>query len=368
MKRVLHVIGKMDRAGAETMVMNLYRSIDHSKLQFDFIVFTNEKGNFDDEISELGGRIFYIPGRNALKRMLALRKFLRDNPSYNIVHAHTLFSNAFHLYAAKLAGVKHRICHSHNTSDAGAERGKFISLLYQYIAKKVIRRYSTAFLACGKEAGTFLFPRDAEVLILPNSIDVEAYRLIASECKDYLNRTFSIPKSTLKIIQVGRMEKVKNHKFSIRLAERMKALKIDFVMLFLGQGSLKQELEMLVTNASLDNYILFAGLREDVPQIMAGADVMIMPSLFEGFPVVLVESQAMGLKALVSKGLSKEVDLNMGLVDFLPLERQEDWIEKLINSRQGDFSCYTDKSHLIERGFDIRSNAEYLQDFYKKMN
>ena len=138
--RVLHIVGKMDRAGAETMLMNLYRHIDRSEIQFDFITFTQEKGDYDDEILSLGGRIFPILANNSIERMFKLTSFLKQHSEYQIVHAHKLLNNAFHLLAAKKAGVPHRISHSHNTSN-----GKFgiVANLYEKLAIYLNKNLST---------------------------------------------------------------------------------------------------------------------------------------------------------------------------------------------------------------------------------
>ena len=130
-KRVLHIIGKMDRAGAETMLMNLYRHIDRDQIQFDFVTFTYEEGDYDSEIIELGGKIIPIVGPNAISRMGRLARFLKDHPEYQIVHAHTLLSNAFHLIAAKIAGVKCFISHAHSTSNG---KFGFIARVYEKIS------------------------------------------------------------------------------------------------------------------------------------------------------------------------------------------------------------------------------------------
>ena len=132
MKRILHIIGKMDRAGAETMLMNLYRSIDRSKFQFDFVTFTTDKGDYDDEILSLGGKIVPIVAKDSLGRMGKLYRFLKTQPEYNIVHSHVILNNAFQLTAASLAGVKMRISHSHSTSNGG--KGAIVSA-YEKLAK-----------------------------------------------------------------------------------------------------------------------------------------------------------------------------------------------------------------------------------------
>ena len=154
MIRVLHIVGKMDRAGAETMLMNLYRHIDRTKVQFDFVTFTTDKGDYDSEILSMGGKIIPIVGNNAIYRIFYLTKFLKNNPEYQIVHAHTLLSNVFHLIAAKFAKVNFFISHSHSTSN-----GKFdlISKLYEKFSVYLNSKYSDFRIACGTEAAEYLF-------------------------------------------------------------------------------------------------------------------------------------------------------------------------------------------------------------------
>ncbi len=364
MQRVLHIVGKMDRAGAETMIMNLYRHIDRSKVQFDFITFTNEKGDYDDEIIELGGIVYPIISSNLIKRTLALKQFLIVHKEYKIVHAHTLFSNAFHMYAAKQAGVKNRLSHSHSTNNSS--KNKLITYLYQEFSKIVIKEYSTNFIACGIEAAEFLFPSQSDVLILPNSINIDQYASIGSYSKNYLEEEFSIPQGILKIIQVGRLQSVKNHSFSIKIAKLLKEKEYEFKMFFVGQGCLENQLKKEVTLLGLDEYFIFTGVRTDVPNLMAGADVMLMPSFYEGFPVVLVESQAVGLRSVISDTISSEVNLNVGLVDFVSLDAPiHHWIDVLTNSNN---MIENRVDTLKRKGFDITSNAISLQKLYQNLN
>lgn len=362
MQRVLHIVGKMDRAGAETMIMNLYRHIDRSKVQFDFITFTKDQGDYDEEILSLGGNIFPIVAVNPFARMKFLKLFLLNHREYQIVHGHTLFSNSFHMYAAKLAGVKNRISHSHSTNDIS--NSKYIKYIYQGVSKYIIKKYSTQFIACGVEASKFLFPTQKDVLILPNSINIDLYQTIGENNRDYINEKFSIKEETLKIVQIGRLQHVKNHLYSIRIAKSLKDKGIDFKMFFVGQGNLENRLKEEVSSLDLLDHIVFTGVRTDIAHLMAGADVMLMPSFYEGFPVVLVESQAVGLRAVISDTISKEVDLEVGMVNFVSLEDSVDkWIEHLLTTS----GKKTDRQFILKsKGFDISYNANLLQLLYKK--
>ncbi|PZU84846.1 MAG: glycosyltransferase family 1 protein [Chryseobacterium sp.] len=364
MQRVLHVIGKMDRAGAETMLMNLYRTIDRENYQFDFIVFTKEKGDYDDEIISLGGRIIPIIAGNPIARTKLLIKFLKSNKEYKILHAHTLFSNAFHILAAKFAKIPVRIAHSHNTDDQS--KGFVVSNIYKAISRSIINKFSTDRLACGKEAAVCLFGQDQNnVLILPNAIDSTTFMTIGKNNSNYINEKFQINPQTLKIVQIGRLQEVKNHKFSVKVANNLKKQGVDFKMLFVGKGDLSNDIKQEILDNDLTEDVIMTGLRTDIPQIMAGADVMIMPSLFEGFPVVLVESQAVGLPVIVSENVSGEVDLDLNLVDFLKLD-ETIWTENLkkFEKQKPDFERI--KDIFYKEGFDINSAVERVRNLYSK--
>jgi glycosyltransferase EpsF len=360
----------MDRAGAETMVMNLYRVLDHTKFQFDFLYFTNDKCDFDDEIEGLGGIIYRLSAnkyKNPISRMFALNRFLNNNKQIQIIHCHTLFSNAFHLWAGKMAGVKARIVHSHSTSDVRA--GSFYGKLYHNFSRFLIKKNATQFISCGEEAGTYLFPQVNNVMILPNSIDTSNFAFIAREYKDYLRNTLKTSATTLIIIQIGRFLEVKNHKFSIELAAYLKSKKVDFKMVFIGDGILRNELENLVLQKQMENEILFFGVRADIPQLLAGSDMMLMPSLYEGFPVALVESQSAGIPALISNIIAKEVDLGVGLVEFLPLDGGIDlWVKKILEIIQRKkLDDNTRLAIIKQKGFNIDENIKILEQLYSRL-
>lgn len=358
-QRILHIVGKMDRAGAETMLMNLYRHVDRNKVQFDFVTFTNEIGDYDAEIVSLGGRIIPIIASNSIKRMLCLQGFLKKNPEYKIVHAHMLLNNAFHLLAAKGAGVQHRISHSHNTSNG---KNGTIKKIYEKWALITNRKVATHRIACGKEAAEYLFGNTKDVWLLPNAVDIKKMIEVADKSRNYTNQQFN--NTGLKIIQVGRLNEVKNHRFSLRIAEDLKKYDIDFTLYIIGQGPLDSELKQKVRVRNLANHIKFLGMRTDITELMASADYMLMPSFHEGFPVVLVESQTVGLKTLVSDQISVEVDLGLGLIQFLPIDSASDWSEYLLKPRQSQPKEKEIISALNSYGFNAVKNAQELVGFY----
>lgn len=364
MQRILHIIGGMDRAGAETMIMNLYRNIDRTKFQFDFLYFMDKKCDYDDEIIALGGKIHRIIASNSITRNIKVYQFLKANPIYTIVHAHTLFNIGPNLLVAKLAGVNKRIAHSHNTSD-NAIKNKVVKNIYQFFARTLIQKYSTFNIACGVEASEFLFD-NKEIMILYNGIDVDEYGRIAKKNTNYIRENFNINPSSKILIQVGRLNEVKNHLFSLQLMKKLKDEQVDFKFLIIGQGPLEAELNNQVKILELENEVIFTGIRDDVPQLMASADLMVMPSLFEGFPVVLVESQAMGLRTLVSNNVSEEVDVVGDLIEFLSLDDSDKWMCNCLEYFKMEKNTSDYSTILKQKGFDAKLNAKRLCEIYVK--
>ncbi|MEN5434784.1 glycosyltransferase [Sphingobacterium faecium] len=351
----------MDRGGAETMIMNLFRHIDKD-IKFDFLVFSNVPGDYDAEIIKLGGNIIPLISKNPLTRSFLLFKYLKDHPEYQIVHSHTLLSSGIHLWMAKLAGVRSRIAHSHSTN-----YGKgFLNNIYRKLAVSLINRYATHAIACGALASKFLFHSRSDVKILPNAIDTHKLAALESE-KDYNINLFESKK--LNIIQVGRLELVKNHIFTINFASYLKDKGFDFKIYFVGKGSLATDLKKLVDKKELVNNIQFMGLRDDIPQLMANADFMIIPSLYEGFPLVLVESQSVGLKTIASDKVSKEVDLGFNLIKFVSLESDfSTWETELLNWRDEKVLNKEERlSRLDDLGFNVVKNIKEMANFYKSI-
>lgn len=358
--RILHIVGRMDRAGAETMVMNLYRSIDRSRYQFDFATFTSDRCDYDDEIEALGGRIIRIPGGTPLKRFAGLWRLLRQG-EWRIVHSHTLFSTGLHLLAAQLAGVPVRIAHSHSTADANSQ--STVGRSYQIFSRRLLNRVPTDYVACGRAAASYLFPGRSEVTIIPNAIDVQAF---LKEPSPTVRKELGIEPGCLVIIQVGRLQPVKNHVFSLRIADAIREARQDVQMLFVGSGELQDVIEVEIGKRGLERHVQLLGIREDIAALMGAADVMLMPSLHEGFPVVLVESQASGLPAVVSKSISPEVDLGLGLVEFVDLAASPaQWADRIVEAVSEPILEPAAREALLnEHGFSAAAGARRLARMY----
>lgn len=359
-KRILHVIGRMDRAGAETMVMNLYREIDRGRFQFDFVYFTVDRCDYDDEIEALGGHIHRIAATNPIARFRALFRLLRDG-AWSTVHSHTLFSSGLHLAAARLAGVPHRVAHSHNTQDANS--GSVAGRLYQRVARQMIAWAATRFVACGVAAAEYLFPGRTDVVVIPNAVDIERFsRASGASVREELG----IREGQMVIVQVGRFMPVKNHERSIRIAGALRDAGVEFLLLLVGSGPEMCRIKLLVHEHGLEQHVRLLGLRADIPELMAAADVMLMPSFHEGFPVVLVEAQAAGLPSVVSSAVSEEVELGMGMVRFVELGASDRvWADALRTAASSRLPDAQARAQVLEeKGFSAAAGAKRLEQVY----
>lgn len=358
MMRILHIVGRMDRAGAETLLMNLYREIDRNLCQFDFVYFSTDRCDYDDEIQALGGRIFHVTGGQAV-RFLKLWHLMRRG-EWPIVHAHTLLSSGLHLLTARLAGVRRRIAHSHSTN--GSNGGTRIGRAYQNLMLWLLSWVPTDYITCGVAAGAYLFPDREDVQIIPNAINI---RRFMNAHPAHLPTADPVPNSLI-IVQVGRLMPVKNQAMSVRIAAALRDMEVEFQMLFVGAGPDQAAIKALIGQHRLEKQVRLLGMREDIPEMMAAADVMVMPSLHEGFPVVLVEAQAAGLPAVISSAISTEVDLHLGLVRFVDLNASpEDWAAHILLAARVKVAPEVRLQALADNGFSARAGAERLLSVYQ---
>lgn len=361
--RVVHIIGGMNRAGAETFIINMHRSICREQVQFDYICFSNTKYDYEDEIDILGGRIFRISTRLYFIRLIKLWiLFIRQN--WQIVHCHTLLSSGLFLLVAKLAGIANRITHSHSAEYPN--KRTIFGYLYYHLMITLIDFVSTDFVACGKLAADFLYPHKKYVKIFNNSIDVKSY----SEADYYSARQILNIKNKLVIIQIGRLVPVKNHVFTIDVARELVKRGCDFKILVVGVGECYSKIKALINEYNLESYFDFMGIRDDIVNLLAGSDVLIMPSIYEGFPLVLVESQASGIPALVSNTISDEVDFGLGLVQFLDINGSPVlWANKIIDSKNRNSTLPKHRlDKIVNMGFDCNNTAMHLSKFYRQMS
>lgn len=369
MERVLQVVGGMNRAGAETFLMNVYREIDKTQIQFDFLVYSNEKQDYEDEILSLGGRVIRIPYKAGIKGIFSIskiKKVIKEYGPYIAVHAHTLHNCAYSMIATKKYPNVLRISHSHST--VNTVKRNYIKKIYEKWTFKKIRKLSNKWLSCGQEAGVYLFGEEfnEKGVVINNGISPEKYFYVDSENYSRLKRDFDL-ENQLVIGHIGRFAPVKNHEFIIKIAKELKDKNVPFKMLLIGRGELENEIANEIKKQNLDKNVLLLGVREDIANLLKVMDVFLMPSIFEGNPVTLIEAQASGLPCLISSVITDKIDLNLGLIHKKSLnDSAVDWANELINlkgKRNEDFSLI--KNAFIKSGYDVESVVRLLLKIYK---
>lgn len=356
--RILQVLTIMNRGGAETMIMNYYRHVDRSKVQFDFLVHREERGAYDDEIETMGGRIYRIPPiYHHFAHKKAVKSFFLAHPQYQIVHGH-IGELGYYIYKkAKERKIPVIIAHAHNSSCDRNWKWPIRSIL-----KHLIRPHFTYAMTCGIEAAKWLFGTKlaSKAFMLNNSIDVQLYTFNERTRKSV--RKEMGWSSRFVIGDVARFSHQKNHIGLLSIFKAVVEKRPDSLLVLIGD---KIELYESIKNQALEmgviDNIQFLGVRTDVPKLMQGMDVYCSPSLFEGLSVSMIEAQASGLKVVTSNRVPEQVALIPELLSFIPLEAPpQTWVNEIL----APYSRHDTSNKIKQTGFDIETNAAWLQDFY----
>lgn len=354
MIRVLHVFNIMGNGGIEHFVMDRYRMIDRTRVQFDFLITSSEPGYFDEEINELGGKVFhtYSLSKNPLRTFLDIKKIVKTN-GYSIVHRHT--GNAigyFDLRAARCGGAKYLIIHSHNTN---AKRKTIHKLAKVFLSFDCIR------FACSEAAGRWLFG-NKDFRVIPNAIDVEKY-CFSLESREKIREKYNL-NDLFVVGHVGRMDYQKNHSFLIDIFYELQKRIPDSKLICVGDGHLRKCIADKVNSLGLTEKVVFTGSIDNVNEVMNAFDVFCLPSKYEGLGITLIEAQTNGLHCITSKDMvPSETDIT-GLLEYISLKKDaEEWAAAIIKTdRSRDLSSI---QRVIEAGYNLSDSVKLLQSFYE---
>lgn len=353
--RILHIVTYMGRGGLETMIMNYYRNIDRSKVQFDFLTHRQERWDYDDEIEKLGGKIYRLPRLNPFSPsyLKALDGFFKEHKEYKIVHCHQDCLSGIPLKYAKKNGVPFTIAHSHSSN-----QNKDLKYLVKLAAKKNICKYSDYLFACGKEAGEWMF-KTSDFEILNNAIDTKKY-IYNKEKSLKIKEDLGITDKFV-IGHVGRFRKEKNHDFIIDIFKEVCEKEPNSILLLVGDGPLEEEIKKKVNSLGLEDKVKFLGARDNVNDLMQAMDVFLMPSLYEGFGIVLMEAQASGLKCVISDSIPTDAIITQKVKRLSLDDDISTWVKEILSNKSERKEGIED----IEKSkYDIKSNAKWLENFY----
>jgi glycosyltransferase involved in cell wall biosynthesis len=367
--RILQVTGGMNQGGTETWLLNVYRHIDRQRFQFDFLVHSDRKGAYDDEVQRLGARIINCGSPYRLiSYVRRFRQILKTCGPYDIVHSHVHDFSGVAIWTAHAAAVDTRIVHSHSDTSAARRQASLARRGYLQLMRSLNYRYATHGLAASMVAGSALFGdqwhRDSRWRILRCGIDLDRFR--TPEPRAPVRSRLRIPADAYVIGHVGRFVPVKNHRFVLDIAAAVMKRDRSAWLLLVGEGPLMADVSLRAAELGIQDRVIFAGTSKDVPAMMGAMDVLVLPSFYEGLPLTLLESQAAGLPAIVSHVVSSDGDIAKELVTRHRLsEGPETWAEACVRARAIDEQRRRSALPLVEASeFNIRSSVACLEDVY----
>ena len=360
--RIAHIIGKWLGGGVEAVVMNYYRNIDRSKIQFDFIC-DNDSTNIPyEEIEKLGGKVILVPPyQKLLSYIKELKKIFKEN-NYKIVHSHINTLSVFPLYVAKRAGVPIRIAHSHSTTN----KKEWKKNLMKQVLRPFSKIYATDYMCCSELAGRWLFGNkvydQGKVYLLNNAIDLDKFKY-DEKVRKKKRKELEISEDTLVIGHIGRFVEQKNHRFLIDIFNEIHKEKENSVLLLAGQGPLQEEIRNKVNELNLNNKVIFLGQIDDAYRIYQVIDVFVLPSLYEGLPVVGVEAQASGLLCELSSAMTKETKV-LDTTRFTTLDTSAKEWASIILDDYSKFKRQDTTDEISKNNFNIRKETTRLESKY----
>lgn len=361
-KKILYIMSNEPVGGVGSVVKNYQSHFQKEKIKIDFIIFDpREDTPFNRTVKENGASVYTFPFlslKNVVKITILLQKFYKEHEGeYEIVQIHSPNIAWMCFWNIRCYGVKFCIVHSHATLYSD----KKLSALRNMILCIPIRRLANVYMACSKAAGQFLFGKKNidKVIIVKNAIDCRRYGFDAQKRKD-IRQKLALEDSFV-VGNAGRFCEQKNHKFLLDIFEEIKKIKRDAVLMLIGNGPMFEEVKRKAKQKGLENDSLFLGTRTDVPDLLQAMDVFVLPSLFEGLPVIGIEAQASGIPCVVSDEVTKELDIFN--IKHVSLEKTpKEWADVILNMKEVNRKLGLKK--VIEAGYDIQIEALKLQNFY----
>ncbi len=365
--RVLHVIRNLSRAGVETWLVNLLRHLDRDRFEVSFCVLDPQPQELDETVRAMGAHVIPCHGVGGPLAFARSFRAVLAGQRWNVVHCHLLFFSGTVLRLAHQAGVSIRVAHAHSSSDGRSDGA--LRACYRGVMRQLIRRHATHRIAVSEAAGGYLFGSEAarrrEFVVLPCGVDPAAFQALVP--RERLCHEFGIPADCQVVAHVGTFRPPKNHEFVLRIAAALASTSPDVRFILVGDGPSRPEMEAVAAEMGIRDRVVFAGVRRDVPILMRNLfDAMILPSLYEGLPVVLLEAQFAGLPSLMSDRVPPEVVELENLVEVMPLEAgPAAWATRLAEQLAALRPDRDDAwRHMTGGRFDIALGAKTMSAIY----
>lgn len=361
MKRLLCIVGSLNQGGAETFLMKLLRNINRTEYMLDFCVMSHEKGTYEDEIGRLGGKVFHIvpKSESLLKCFKEIKKIVKDNAYVSVIRVNEHSLSVLDLIAAKCGGAKKLAMRSSNANSV-SKKQKILHRAFCFLPRMI----PNVKIAPSIKAAEYTFGKrnvkKGKVNFLQNGLAVDDFTF-DEEIRNSLRKELNLEDKFI-IGHVGRFQRQKNHKFLIDVfGEVLKQKETAHLVLVGGNGELMEETKAYVAESGLEDNVTFLGNRSDVNQLLSAFDILVFPSLYEGMPNVVIESQAAGLPCLISDTITPDANIT-GLVKYYPLGKTaEEWAKEAIG-HASRFERRSYKEEFYTAGYDIEAVVQKFID------
>lgn len=356
--RIAQIVGKWVGGGVEAVLMNYYRNIDHTKVQFDFICDDDSINIPYDEITSLGGKVILIPPyQKVFKYQRILKKVLKEN-NYKIVHSHINTLSIFSLFAAWRANIPVRIAHSHSTTNKLEKKKNILKQIFKPFSKL----FATHYFACTKHAGNWMFGNKKEIYILNNAIELDRYKYNI-DIRNKIRKELNINDDTLVIGHIGRFVEQKNHRYLIDIFNEIHSKNNNSILILIGQGPLQDEIKDKVNKLGLDNSVLFLGQLDNANEYYQAFDIFLLPSLYEGLGMVLIEAECSGLLSYTSTEVPLEAKVTDNLYYMSLKDNPSIWSNNILDSIK-DYNRVSCEDIVKRSGYDITIESSKLVNKY----
>lgn len=364
--RVLHVLGTTNLGGAESRIMELYRCMNRSKVQFDFLVHTTEEGHYSKEIRELGGRIYSLPRFkvvNLVEYKKAIRQFFREHQEFVAVQGHMTSTASIYLPIAKKENPSIvTIAHARSAGVDRGAKGYITKLLRSSLKYKADYCFT-----CSREAGEAVFGKkwvdQGKVWTIPNAIDANRFQYNET-VRSEVRAQFKLQDKFV-IGHVGRFGFMKNHTYLVDIFAELCKQRQDMALVLIGKGEEEANIREKLRGLGLENKVLFLGNRFDVERYYQAFDYFVFPSTFEGLPGSVAEAQAAGLHCLISDRITREVALTE-LVSYRSIEEEPGcWAEEILQNADQALIRKDMREAISQKGFDVNTQAVLMEEFYR---
>lgn len=369
MLRVLNVAYRLNSGGVPALIYHNYKYMDHSKIQFDVVVqrekdATTEVEFFERKLMDMGVNVYHVPAKSEdLSENLKQMKKIMSDGHYDIVHVHMEEAAATYIYLAKKSGVKVRISHAHLAYPEITTKQRII---YKFL-KVILKRYATHRFACGYDAGVSVWGEKAvaqgEVKVINNAVDTKGFAFSPAK-REQARKDLGLTDEFI-IGNVARLSYQKNHPFMLEIFAEISKREERSRLMLIGAGELEEEVRNKIAELHLEDKVLMLGERDDIPELMQAMDVFLLPSLYEGLPIVGVEAQAAGLPCFFADTITSRAKV-IDAVEFMSLNQTAgEWAERILKYQS--WSGRTDTSAVLKQnGYDLETEVKKLQQIYEK--